>query len=77
MEIGDVTLAAIPHIVKAYCPARRCDERLSEVDIGMLKKVLYCRQCSGIYELKIKRVPEKNLKPTVSQHLRKLYPPNK
>ena len=58
MIFKNFKLTATPHIIEALC---KCGNHTKEVSNGFLSSALYCPHCESVYELKMVKVPNKNI----------------
>jgi len=58
MQFEGFSIHAVPHIMNAYC---KCGESLNQVSNGWISKVMYCSKCENIYELVLRKIPNKKV----------------
>lgn len=58
MQFDGFSIHAIPHITDAYC---KCGEGLNQVSNGWISVVMYCPKCENIYELGLRKTPNKKV----------------
>lgn len=58
LEFDKFSIAAIPHIVDAYC---ECGRTMREVANGFLSRAMFCSKCENVYQLKLVKVPKKKI----------------
>lgn len=51
-------IVAEPYITEAYC---NCGQELKTVSNGLLASALFCPKCEAVYQLKLIRVPKKQI----------------